>query len=442
MIDSLRCVTVVIVTAVSAPQLALAQPALSLRQAIGWARANNPDARAAAIEEREAAARVTTARAARRPRIDVTESWQRGNDPAFVFGARLTQRRLSEDDLGLDALNRPVASGHFRTSVSAEQALFDRVTATNVKAASIGRDIAAAGRRLVEQDLTAAVTDAFGRVLVASAMCRATAAAVEAARADRALAASRRDAGRVTDADVLQLEVYLAAALERQVEATSAERIARARLNQLMGEPLDALFALDASPPGESIDLTRPADLEHEAVTRRPDVALAAFEQQLAAADITRAKSAFLPQVVAHAAWELNGGSWDARESSWAAGATVRLNLFHGLGDKARLAEARAHAERRAIEKSRTDTLARLDVQVAIARLEAARANELVGRAATDRARESQRIIRDRYQNGLADAALLLRAADAVQQADAQEITARVNVLTATAALQRAIGRP
>jgi outer membrane protein len=85
--------------------------------------------------------------------------------------------------------------------------------------------------------------------------------------------------------------------------------------------------------------------------------------------------------------------------------------------------------------------MTRLDVQIAVARLEAARASEVVGRAAADRARESQRIVRDRYESGLTDAAMLLRAADAVQQADAQQIIARVNVLTAATALQRAIGR-
>ena len=123
-------------------------------------------------------------------------------------------------------------------------------------------------------------------------------------------------------------------------------------------------------------------------------------------------------------------------------GAVARINVFHGLADKARLAEAREYAARRAIEKGKAETMARLDVQIAIARLEAARASELVGRAAADRARESRRIVRDRYESGLTDAAMLLRSADAVQQADAQQIAARVNVLTATATLQRAIGRP
>jgi outer membrane protein TolC len=86
--------------------------------------------------------------------------------------------------------------------------------------------------------------------------------------------------------------------------------------------------------------------------------------------------------------------------------------------------------------------MVRLDVQIAIARLEAARASEAVGRAAAESARESRQIVRDRYESGLADAAMLLRAADAVQQAEAQQISALVNVLTATATLQRAVGRP
>jgi len=150
----------------------------------------------------------------------------------------------------------------------------------------------------------------------------------------------------------------------------------------------------------------------------------------------------FLPQVVAQGGWELNGGAWNSRSSSWVAGVDARINLFHGLGDKARLAEARELARRRAIEKGKAETMARLDVQIAIARLEAARASDAVGRAAADQARESRRIIRDRYESGLTDAALLLRSADSVQQAEAQQIAARVNVLTATASLQRAMGRP
>jgi outer membrane protein len=421
---------------------ASAQSPLSLSEAIARAKAHNPDAGAAAAAEREAAERVTQARGGYFPKVDVAESWQRGNHPVFVFSSLLAQRQFTAADFALDAINHPDATDNFRTTFSVEQSLFDRTTAANVRAASIGRDMAVTGKRLVDHDLTAAVTDAFGRVLVAAATARSAAATVETARADRELASNRRDAGRVTDADVLQLDVYVALTLERKVQASSDERIARARLNQLMGEALNTTFSLDLTPQAIAIDITNPAGLEEEAVKNRPEVALATQQEQLAAAMVETARAAFLPQVAVQGGWELNGSAWNSRSSSWVAGAVARVNLFHGLADKARLAEARAQAARRAIEKEEAETMARLDVQIAIARLEAARASEAVGRAAADQARESRRIIRDRYESGLTDAAMLLRSADAVQQAEAQQIAARVNVLTAAATLQRAIGRP
>ena len=417
------------------------QSPLSLSEAVARARARNPDAGSAAAAEREAAGRVTQVRGGYFPKVDLAESWQRGNHPVFVFSSLLAQRQFTAADLAHDAINHPEATDNFRTALSVEQALFDRTTPAKVRAASIGQAMAATGRQLVNHDLMAGVTDAFGAVLVAAATVRSAAAATETARADHELAGNRRDAGRVTDADVLQLDVYLARTLEQQVQAASDERVARARLNQLMGEPLLTMFSLDPTPPAIAIDITNPAGLEDEAVKNRPEVALAMQQEQLAAAEVDAAQAAFLPYVAAQGAWELNGGAWNSRSSSWVAGAVARINVFHGLADKARLAEAHELARRRAIERGKAETMARLDVQIAIARLEAARASEAVGRAAADQARESRRIIRDRYESGLTDAAMLLRAADAVQQADTQQIAARVNVLTATATLQRAIGR-
>jgi outer membrane protein TolC len=96
---------------------------------------------------------------------------------------------------------------------------------------------------------------------------------------------------------------------------------------------------------------------------------------------------------------------------------------------------------RRALETEQAVTAARLEVRTAVARLEAARASEAVGRAAVAQAQESRRIIRDRYEAGLADVTTLLRAAEALVQAEAQLVAAQADVLTGTAALARALGR-
>ncbi len=226
--------------------------------------------------------------------------------------------------------------------------MFDGANQANVQAAGLGKELAAAGRALVEQGLAEAVTGAYGRVLIASATAQSAAAAVETARADREMAANRRDAGRVTDADVLQLDVFLARMREQQVQAVSEERIARARLNQLIGEPLGTVFTLDFTPVAAAVDTTDAAVLETEALKNRPEVTVASLQQQLADAAVKAARASFLPQVAAQGGWEFNGGAWNSRASSWVVGAVARINLFHGFADQARLARsARAgHATR------------------------------------------------------------------------------------------------
>ena len=420
---------------------ATAQTPLSLPDAITRARAQNPDAASSAAAEREAAARVTHARAAYWPRVDVAESWQRGNQPVFVFSSLLARRQFTAADFALAALNHPDALDSFRTAVTVEQPLFDGVARARVTAARIGHQMAGAARRKVDDDLAASVTAAYGAVLAAAGARRSADAAVETARADRDLAGNRRDAGLVTDADVLQIDVHLSRTRAQQIVAASDERIARARLNELMGARPGETFRLDPAAAGTSIDLSDLAGLETEAIRSRPDVALANLHVQVARAGQQAARAAFFPQVSAQGGWELHGGAWRRRASGWIVGAVARVNVFNGWADQARVAEAAARATRHALEREKTAAAARLDVHVAVARLEAARGGEAVGRDAVAQARESRRIIRDRYEAGVTDVASLLRAAEAVAQAEAQQVAAQAAVLTASADLQRALGR-
>ena len=82
----------------------------------------------------------------------------------------------------------------------------------------------------------------------------------------------------------------------------------------------------------------------------------------------------------------------------------------------------------------------RLEVRSAIADYQAALAREIAGRRMVEQARESQRIIRDRYDAGLAQAADLLRAAEAVTNAEAARAGVTAAVHVAAAALDRAVG--
>jgi outer membrane protein TolC len=82
-----------------------------------------------------------------------------------------------------------------------------------------------------------------------------------------------------------------------------------------------------------------------------------------------------------------------------------------------------------------------VDVRTAVAHLAAARAREDAGRAALTQARESQRIVRDRYEAGLATVTDLLRAAEAALAAESRLATAETDLILQQVALDRAVGR-
>jgi outer membrane protein len=435
----MRRITALMLFAFVGPASAHAQERLSLDDAMARARQQHPRAQVEALAQREAGWEISAARAGFFPRVDLVESWQRGNLPVFAFSTLLSQRRFSAADFDIARLNHPDPLDNFRSAVSLEQTVFDGTLHPTLRAAELGRDAATLRRRQVEQDLGSAVVDAYGRVLVLDALGAAARAAVTAAGEDVRRARDREEIGTATPADALSLQVHQAAMREREIQTTAEAGVARARLNELIGAPLDAVFTLDLvfAAPRPAADL---AALETAALAARPDVRLAGVARQRADAEVSRARAAFFPQVALRSTWEWNGGTFGTRASGWLVGAEVRLNAFHGLFDRARLEQARLARDRQEAQRTHVENAARLDVRSALARLEAATARRQVAQAIVAQARESQRITRDRYEHGLAELATLLQSAQAVLDADAQEIGARVDLLVYRAALDRALG--
>jgi outer membrane protein TolC len=433
-------VAVLAAAGLSAGQAA-AQSPLTLEDAVGRALKQNPAVRGAEASRREASERARQARAGWLPRVDLTETWQRGNQPVFVFGSILAQRSFTEANFAIDALNHPDPVSNFRTGISVEQLVFDGVrTLSANRSAAIGEEIADAGSRETAAQLRLGVTRAFGEVLMAQANRAAAAAALESAEEDVRRAERRRDAGLATEADVLAVKVHLAQIRERQIGAASRETVARLQLNEAMGEPLDARFELQVP----AVEPTAPppiAELEAEALANRPDLLRAVAHERLAKESVTAARAGFYPQAAIQGVYEFNGGTFSDRVSAWTVGAVFRWNLFGGFADSAKLGEAKAATERARAERERQEAAARVDVRAAAARLDEARARVEVGRLAAAQAKESQRIVRDRFDAGLAPVNDLLRASMALLDAEYHQTAAAIDVLISAALLERARGR-
>lgn len=421
------------------PASLLAQTPLTLADVMHRARTATPESRALATLAEAAGESVRAARAGYLPRIDLSETVQRGNQPVFVFSSLLSQRRFAEANFAIPALNDPDPVTNVRTTLAIQQSIFDfGATRSGVRVAQLEREQAVLTVKASGQDLAFAAAQAFVRVLQLEAAGRAAGAALQAAESDVARARARRETGLATQADALAAEVHLADARQREISARADLSVARLQLNVAIGEAGDAVavVAPPVSPATEAAE-----DLLRLALTTRPDLLSADLAVRKASEGRTQARAAFLPRVDAEAAVELNGARLADQQSSWVVGAHVQINVFRGFSDAARLGvarqgEIRARAEREALARR-----VEVDVRAAVARLAAARMREEVGRAAVAQAREAQRVLRDRYESGLATMTDVLRAAEAVFDAEARATTAETDVILQWVALEKAVGR-
>ena len=436
-----RVATVLLCTAfVVKVSAASAQTPLTLDEAMTRAQGETVDARALASMIAEADARVQRAQSGFWPRVDLTETVQRGNNPVFAFSSLLSQRRFTAANFAIPSLNHPDPITNTRTAIGIEQPVFDAgLTTLGMKAAKLGRDMAAAARDSGEQDLAFRAAQAFVRVLQLEAAVRATDAAVAAAESDDQRARARRDVGLVTEADVLAVNVHLADIHQRQIAARGDLAVARIQLAEAIGVPLTESLTL-VRPTPRSV----PADadtLVREALASHPHRREADLQVQLADNARRTARAALLPTVGLQGGWEFNGTTLGGQQSSWVVGAEVRMNLFRGFADRARITETGHAGVRAAAEHERVVRRIEVDVRAALAQLAAARARDEAGRAALTQARESQRIIRDRYESGLATVTDVLRAAEATLDAESRATTAELDVILHTVALDRALGQ-
>jgi outer membrane protein len=417
---------------------AVAQTPLALADVVARVRQQHPGIRAAATRVREAEAQVDEARAAWWPRVEASEGWQRGDLPVMAFSARLSQRQFSAADFEVSRLNHPDVFDNFRSTVSVDQPIFDGTIAAAVQAAGRGRDVADAARDRIASDAVLDAVETFGRVHLYDAMSRAAQAAVAATQADVDRASNRQSAGLATDADVLSLSAELQMAKSRLLDAQTEAGLARSRLAYLMGEPAGRPLVLVplALPPAPAPEAAEDA----RALARRPDLRLARAFERAAGAEVSRAQALRLPRALFRASTEWNGPSFGSRAQAWMLGVEVRWTVFQGRADRARLVAARASQDARAIDRAAAESRAELEIGAGRARVATAAARIELARAALAAAREGQRIVRDRYDHGLADATALLAAGRAVLDAEAAAVAADVTLVLERARLDAALG--
>ena len=473
-----------------APQLPASAPAsgatLSLDEAIGLARRNNPTFQQSVNNRRRAGAQLRSAYGALAPTIGTSfdTQYREGRQQFFAgtaFGAQADQMSAS---VGVQA-----------------QAVYDVTTFVGPRLQRANQEAVEADISGAEQQLRTAVTQQYLLALQQQARAQLQDSLVATASTQLDLAKARVSVGAATILDVRRAEVALGQAQVQRIQARNQAEVEKLRLFQQLGvtQPGDVQlttrftvtdpgFALDAL-----LDQARRGNPTLEALRTRESVS------QLA---VRSAKGAYLPQLALQAnvsgfgnqftstdglvaqalgqaigqcqqtvfvrnvaqnqnvdpsaacagvslspaqvaqARAQNGSLYDFRRNPYQVTATISLPIFNGFSREQRVQEAIA-SRNDAEYRTRAQELQLVaDVTAAYRTLAAQRQTVGLQEQAASAAREALQLAQERYRLGAGTFIDVAQSRDEYARAQTDYVNAVYEYHRAFAALENAVGRP
>ena len=395
---------------------------LGLRQAVEVALENHPSVKSARLGTEQAAHRSAEERAGRLPKIRISETLTRGNNPVFVFGSLLEQARFGPQNFSLPSLNNPNSITNLRTTLAAGVPVFDGMkTSARIAQSAVETARALTLEESAEQGVRFETIQHYFGVLVAEAAVGVAEQANRMAESDVTRARDRLDAGVVVESDLLAAQVQLSEFRQQQIQAEGDLATAFARLNVTMGADLDSRPALTVGLSKKDFDVPDARELVRRAFLHRPDYRNADAGIELAERRIAERRSEYLPQFDLFGSVGSSGRNLTTGSADYAVGASLSFELFD-RERPARMAQALVDKRLAQTERDRVADQIRVEVIRAYQQFRAAEQRLAVSEAAESQAAEGLRIVQDRYEAGLTTITDVLRAETAL-------VRARMNVV-------------
>lgn len=431
-----------------------ALPPLTLPEAMTLGRQRARTVAAAEARRAAAEARLDQARGHRLPTVRLQEIWMRTDSPAEAFALTLNQERFSFQDFVSGDPNHPDAVENAVTRLEVEMPLYtggelaSRIGQAELmaEASGHGADGSADAAALAAADAYLGLAKAGERVALLERSLETVTAHADTARA-------YVEQGMLVRSEQLRAEVEVARVEDMLEEARGGVRVARAALAfRLATEPRELTFAAPGAPsdstpgtlppvpppppPPEPLEtwLARAAD--------RPDLAAARLMARTAELEVEAKKALLKPRVGLVLRGDLVDDSpFGDHGDSTAIIAQGSIDLWAGGSHRAAVAAARAEADAARHEVDEMEEGIRLEVRQAWVAAASARRRHVTATAATDAAREAERITEERFRAGVASTLDLLDATTARREAETRALVARTEATLASLRLAVAAGQ-
>jgi outer membrane protein TolC len=214
---------------------------LTLDQAIETALKNHPGLKAADAQVEAAQAGITRSRSGFLPKVTLSETWSKTDNPMMVLGTKLNQEIVTPADFNPVVMNDPDTLSNYNTRLSVMQPVFNGGKEyLGVTQARLANEAALQDRNRTRQETMFNVVKVYYGLLLAQAYDKVAAQSLETSAANVKLAEARFKAGAVLQSDLLRAKVQYAEVKEMATRSENGVKLAAANLNFAMGVPQGA----------------------------------------------------------------------------------------------------------------------------------------------------------------------------------------------------------
>ena len=402
-----------------------AAEALTLEQAVETATKNNPGLKAADAQIDIADAGMLRSASGFLPKVNLSETWSKTDNPLMVLGTKLNQEIVTQSDFNPTVINNPEPISNYNTRLSVVQPVFnggkEYIGRTQAK---LAKDASVQDRERARQETVYNVIKAYYGLLLAREYHKVALQSLETSEANVKLAEARYRAGAVLQSDLLRAKVQLAEVKEMLTRSENGIKLASAGLNFAMGVPQGSEYEITGALSAQEVKTEVNAAID-EAAARRPDLISTSLNRQNAEKSVSQARTDYLPSLnlMGQVDWNSDKvGGDDAR--SWAVMAVLQWNLFDGLVTKSKVKEALAMNSRMKSLEEQTRSAVELQVRQAYYNFAASADRIAATVSSVQEAEEGLRIVQKRYETGMTPFVDVLGAESSL-------IRARTNALQA-----------
>jgi outer membrane protein TolC len=327
-------------------------------------------------------------------------------NPLMAFGAKLNQGILNQNDFNPSLLNNPLQTQNFATIIKVEQPLINIDGFYHRKAAKSKMDAMSLQLQRTEDYLFFEVEKAYMQLQLAYKGKQVLQKALRTANENKKLADNSFKQGYLQRADVLNIEVRVTEVKNQLQIAKSNLQNASNYLSFLMNDERNVIYK-----PTDSLMLTNFTIDNKMVIENRSDIKAMQLATKGYEAMNKADKMSFLPRLNAFGSYEMYDNTiFQGNANGYLIGAQLSWDIFQGSKRFGKVQKSKAVLEKSKLEYNQYVSKSNLELNKVKRQLVDAKNRLALTNLAVQQSKESLRIRKNRFKEGLEKTADLLQA--------------------------------